>query len=676
MLNLKTHWKPFARHLAAAMTPGLLIALLGSLARMEMALVMNLDFSRGLLISMAVGALRDTCFFWLCLFLLMVARPGSWPFRALGMLAHAVFLASLLCIFVSWLSYHTSESRINPELLEYLNWDVLKSFLGSWIGLYLALGAALLSLLAWYFHLWLKHWRLPDGATMRPLLRALALGLAADSLFMVWWDVRLFQASPPSSAYTQAKMKESLAHAKLSYLADLADSAVVDVPVILKSFVDSSGKQDQELSIFPNPKAYTPAERDFLTKAGLSPVGDPGHTVLAPLHGSAMPTPAPHKDATYTRVVLVLVESLDHDFLHSYNHQIPPRTTAFMDSQLKSSPHLNRFYTSMAPTDFGMYALYYSRLDNDPTLFFHMEFMRESLVSLAAKQGYDTWMVGGSSWFFQNHINSYRDLFHFGHYEAMESMRRHYPKDQDRLWTWGYPDDIVLKDAARILDQQRKRRTFMVVKLCNTHNPYYCNPLGSEQPIEDGQAREQILCSIESDDKALAGFLDELRQKKLWDEHTLVVLTGDHSPAFKLDYVNVLHHDFEPLDWLPITFITPNPRPWKGLDKDTLCSQLDLAPTLLPLMGSAAPAYFMGRDLLATRGPGCAVGSFNGQLLLRKPSGARWLVKRDPTESEVDDETLAEGALRKWLHNYESAAAFGKKAWNQRRPDWQYSGAD
>jgi phosphoglycerol transferase MdoB-like AlkP superfamily enzyme len=330
----------------------------------------------------------------------------------------------------------------------------------------------------------------------------------------------------------------------------------------------------------------------------------------------------------------------------------------------------------MAPTDFGMYALYHSRLDNDPTLFFHMEYMHENLISLAAKQGYDTWMVGGSSWFFQDHINSYRDLFHFSHYEAMESMRRHYPKDQPRIWTWGYPDDIVLKDAARILELQKKRRTFMVVKLCNTHNPYYCNPQGAEQPLEDGQAREQVLCSIESDDQAMAGFLADLRQKNLWDEHTLLVLTGDHSPAFKLDYENVLHRDFEPLDWLPIAFITPNQRPWRRLDKDTLCSQLDLAPTLLPLMGSSAPAYFMGRDLLATRGPGSAVGSFNGQISLRTQAGQRFLVRRDPTENEEDDETLAESALRKWLHNYESAAVFGRKSWNSRRPSWQYSGSD
>jgi hypothetical protein len=52
------------------------------------------------------------------------------------------------------------------------------------------------------------------------------------------------------------------------------------------------------------------------------------------------------------------------------------------------------------------------------------------------------------------------------------------------------------------------------------------------------------------------------------------------------------------------------------------------------------------------------------------------LVRRDPTENEEDDETLAESALRKWLHNYESAAVFGRKSWNSRRPSWQYSGSD
>jgi hypothetical protein len=70
------------------------------------------------------------------------------------------------------------------------------------------------------------------------------------------------------------------------------------------------------------------------------------------------------------------------------------------------------------------------------------------------------------------------------------------------------------------------------------------------------------------------------------------------------------------------------------------------------------------------------VGSFNGRLALRLQDGTRALVKRDPTESEEGDESLAESALRKWAHNYESAAVFGRKAWNKSRPSWGYSGAD
>jgi hypothetical protein len=677
MLDPKISWRALPLNLANALLPGILIALLGSLARTEMTLVMNLGFTKASLTSMAVGAMRDSSLFWLSLFLLMLARPGSWPFRALGLLAHAMFQASLLCIFASWLSYHTSQSRLNPELLEFLNWDVLKTFLGSWIGLYLVLGMALLALLAWYFHLWLKDWQDPSSQALRPWVRALALGLAADGLFMVWWDVRLFQIEPASAAYNQYKISETVAHAKIPFLAELADSPLVEIPVSLHTMISSSDAQGGSYTFFPNPQAYTPAERRFLERAGLTPAGAPDHSVLAPLKAANQAkAAAARREPVYTRVVLILVESLDRDYLHTYNHQIPPQDSAFMDRMLREYPHLDSFCTSMAPTDFGMYALYHSRLDNDPTLFFHMEFLHENLVSLAAKQGYATWMVGGASWFFQNHIHSYPEFFHFSHLEAMESMRRHFQKDESRLWTWGYPDDIVLQDAIRILEQQQQRRTFMVVKLCNTHNPYYCNAQGPDQAQEDGQARDQVLCAIQSDDQAIASFLADLRQKGLWDEHTLVVLTADHSPAFTLDYENVLDRDFEPLDWVPITFITPNPRPFKRLDPKGVCSQIDLAPTLLPLMGGEAPAYFMGRDLLARRGPGCAVGSFNGRLALRLQDGTRALVKRDPTESEEGDESLAESALRKWAHNYESAAVFGRKAWNKSRPSWGYSGAD
>jgi hypothetical protein len=665
-------WRSLVPALAAALAPGLIIAAAGSLARCDMALIMNLGLSRALLISMAVGAMRDTAPFWLALTLLLLARPGSWPFRMLGLLAQAVFLASLLCISASWLSYHTSQSRLNPELLEYLNWDVLKSFLGSGIGLELSLVLVALALMAWYFHHWLGNWETPRMAVVRPWLRALALGLCADGLFMLWWDVNLFQAS--GTAVDQAKITETVAHAKIPFLVELAASPIVEVPATIRYFMASSGTDEKALSFFPYPEPYTAAERRTLGKLGLTPVGAPGHTVLATAKARNALLPA--QDPVYTRVVLILVESLNRDYLHTYNHQIPPQTSAFMDSLLKKYPHLDNYCTSMSPTDFGMYALYHSRLDNDPTLFFHMEYLHDNLISLAAQRGYATWMVGGSSWFFQNHINLYPQFFHFSHNEAQESIRRHFPEEEGRLWTWGYPDDVVFKDAARILAAQHNRRTLMVVKLCNTHNPYYCDTQGPAQPQQDGQARDKILSAVRSDDQAIAGFLADLSQKGLWDDHTLVILTADHSPAFAVDSANVLRRPFEPLDRVPMVFISPNLRPWKKLAADRLSCQLDLAPTLLPLMGATAPAYFMGRDLLAAQGPGCAVGSFNGQLSLRAPDGTHRMFKRDPTDSEAADADLAESALRKWVRNYQSAAVFGRKAWNPRRPNWQYSGAD
>ena len=102
-------------------------------------------------------------------------------------------------------------------------------------------------------------------------------------------------------------------------------------------------------------------------------------------------------------------------------------------------------------------------------------------------------------------------------------------------------------------------------------------------------------------DRALADYLDRARDEGLL-EHTVVLFVGDHGArVYGSERIPAASYR------VPALFLAPEAR-YHGRTFDGLCSQVDLAPTLLSLAGVDYEAPFFGRDLLAEPegGPGRA----------------------------------------------------------------------
>jgi hypothetical protein len=69
---------------------------------------------------------------------------------------------------------------------------------------------------------------------------------------------------------------------------------------------------------------------------------------------------------------------------------------------------------------------------------------------------------------------------------------------------------------------------------------------------------------------------------------------------------------------VPGLFLTPDPR-WRGVRLDGLCSQIDLAPTLLSLAGLRCVVPFLGQDLVRDGAPGRAFVQHNRDIGLLTP---------------------------------------------------------
>ncbi len=171
---------------------------------------------------------------------------------------------------------------------------------------------------------------------------------------------------------------------------------------------------------------------------------------------------------------------------------------------------------------------------------------------------------------------------------------------------WGVADEYIF-DA--LLARQERARVegrplFATVLSVSNHKPYAVPPGRTKRP-EGEKTRPGAVAYA---DWALGRWLDQARDRGLL-EHTVVLLVGDHGArVYGSERIPVASYR------IPALFLTPEAR-WAGQRITGLCSQVDLAPTLLSLAGVRCKAPFLGQDLTrAGAGPGRAFVHHNRDL--------------------------------------------------------------
>ncbi len=110
-------------------------------------------------------------------------------------------------------------------------------------------------------------------------------------------------------------------------------------------------------------------------------------------------------------------------------------------------------------------------------------------------------------------------------------------------------------------------------------------------------------------------FLKELEQSQLIDDDTLVVLTADHccptTPAIR----TLPGATNSPFDRIPLVLLSPRLLPLA--DRNRATSQLDVAPSILHLLGLPVPQGYWGRSVCdASSGPSPFVGISQGSVTI------------------------------------------------------------
>ena len=361
--------------------------------------------------------------------------------------------------------------------------------------------------------------------------------------------------------------------------------------------------------------------------------------------GIEVPKPAVAKIAPqYDRVVLLILESMHRDYINYYNENIPEKATPYMNQLVIRYPHLNKYYSSAVPTTQGLNATFRSHLIMDKDV---PGKGTPSLFRVAQAAGYRGIFMNASSQYYANELKEYPDQFGMQEYLAKEQLEKF---GYTGASGWGYHNDVMYEHTLRILEENRDKKLLLVTKTLDMHQPYpYTGYRWEEMPEGVRDNPNVTVRGVYWVDKTLEHFFTEAEKRGLMDERTLFLITSDHNPHSGGEYTKLVEKANDKLSIapIPLIFISKNLLPLDELRTNEYASQIDLAPTLLYLMGLEIPEKFMGRNLLQPARVPFALGYFGGKAFY-------WSAKRhfvdqmdNPTPNDEED------ALSNYIiHNY------------------------
>lgn len=207
-----------------------------------------------------------------------------------------------------------------------------------------------------------------------------------------------------------------------------------------------------------------------------------------------------------------------------------------------------------------------------------------TLASVLRHAGYRNEFVYGG----ESHFDNMRGFFlGNGFHDVVDRKDFEAPRFTG---SWGASDeDLFAKAHERISALHQAEQPFFALVFSSSNHTPFEFPDG--RIVLHEQPKQTVLNAVKYADHALGGFIERARASDYWND-TLVMVVADHD-------TRVYGDELVPIDKFHIPGVIlgagTQPRHVKSL-----VSQIDLAPTLLSLMGVDAEHPFIGRDLTRT----------------------------------------------------------------------------
>ena len=287
-------------------------------------------------------------------------------------------------------------------------------------------------------------------------------------------------------------------------------------------------------------------------------------------------------------IVIILLES----FSSEYSARLNPYSKGegympFLDSLMSESL---TFKTMMAN---GL-----SSIDAQASVFTSIPMMVESMMNsqatMNAFEGLGNYLkpLGYETAYFHGADNGSLSIDGFVKACGMDAYygRTEYDNDEDWDHHWGIWDEPFFQFFAHTMSTMHEPFCTGLFSL-TSHHPFQI-PTTYRNAFPDGQL--PIYKTVRYTDHALQRFFETARRQP-WFQHTLFVITGDHTnlqaqPELINDYGRFL---------VPVVFYHPTDSLFRGC-REGIAQQIDILPTVLHYVGYEGPYFTFGNDLLAT----------------------------------------------------------------------------
>jgi len=375
----------------------------------------------------------------------------------------------------------------------------------------------------------------------------------------------------------------------------------------------------------------------------------------------------PKQPERHLNVVLVTVESLSADYLKRFGND--KGITPNLDKLVGESLFFDRFYATGTRTVRGLEAVTLS-IPPTPGHAIVKRIGRESghwsLGNVLREKGYDVRFVYGGRGYFDN-MNAF---FSGNGYEIVDQSS---VPDAEITFqnAWGMADENLYGQVLKHADAAQARGTpfFFHIMTTSNHRPYTF-PEGRID-LPSGKAGREG--AVKYTDWAIGDFLAKARQHA-WFDNTIFVFLADHCAASA-------GRSALPVSRYHIPMWIYSPKHVRPGVINTVSSQIDVAPTVLSMLGVPYVSQAFGKDILAMKpAEGRALIGNHQHLGLYRP-GELWVLgpqrkvirqvnpeSGKPTLQKADP---SEAGLQEAIAYYQGAAfVFENRlnAWNEKSP--------
>lgn len=341
---------------------------------------------------------------------------------------------------------------------------------------------------------------------------------------------------------------------------------------LIKSIEEELKGTRKKIALMPDKEAITSAKK-YLDISDQENYDSPiARKSTASIHRTQQPN-----------LVLVIMESMTADKMGRYGN--PDGLTPTLDSLAEISYSFDNTFSAGIHTHNGIFSTLYSY----PALM-QQHAMKHVVIPEYTGIANELKKHDYHTIYFTNHDDQFDNVGGFLSSNGFETIvsEKDYP-DEKVLSTLGVGDDFLFEYAVPKLNQLHEtgKPFFASLMTASDHGPYNIpDDVGFSGKHDDIQKR-----IVEYADWSIQKFLT-LARKEAWYDNTIFVFIADHGNPHFSDY------DM-PLSYHHVPFIIHAP---KLLDTpqafDEMAGQIDVGPTLIPLMGLSNVNNTLGVDLM------------------------------------------------------------------------------